>query len=288
MKKMILLLLFLLMASSSSHVLSFTLNNNIEAVFYSRTVQVNVADTSCEHLGYTHDELLTLIEESMDQYWNRVGASRLRLRKGRIITNTPASYKTGSLCTSASYQGDTPCQSNPTFIHEENAILFVCNQNTLDFPAQSGVLAATLPYIQGRHIKNSVILLNDTLASQGNGVRQLSKQELLSLLAHEVGHAIGLGHSEVKSSLMYYSVISQREDLGRDDWDAVSYLYPQKDSILGLGVGRCGGITSFINDRQAASAENTSRPFTYYLLSLLTGMLSYLALSHFQKYLKNS
>jgi hypothetical protein len=249
---------------------AFTLNNNVEAVFYSRTVSLNLADTSCDHLGYSHEELLDLMGEAMNQYWNRVGSSRLRLRKGKIVRNTPTAYKTAALCTSASYQAGASCETNPIFIHEDNAILFVCNQNSLDFPASSGVLAATLPYIQGRFIKNSVILLNDTLGSQGNAIRRLSKQELLSLLAHEVGHGVGLGHSEVKESLMYYAVLSLREDLGRDDWDAVTYLYPYQEPLLGLGMGQCG---SFLSYSHTDSHKNSTTPFrsitTFLALCLL-------------------
>lgn len=58
----------------------------------------------------------------------------------------------------------------------------------------------------------------------GNGV------DLLSVAVHEFGHALGLGHSDNKNSLMYPTYAGKRTRLQRDDINAIEMLYGKPDS----------------------------------------------------------
>ncbi len=69
----------------------------------------------------------------------------------------------------------------------------------------------------------------------------LSKSDRIGVIAHEIGHAIGLGHTDDKSALMYYRTVDQRKRLGEDDMRGVSYLYPMQLDGGGL-LGGCGTI----------------------------------------------
>lgn len=232
---------FFLVVCSTSY--GFTLNNNMEASFDSRTVSVNVASASCDHIGLTHDDLLHLAQKAIDHFWNTVPTSSLRLIQGGVIQVDQQLFKNQSLCLPSSYNTSVnSCVPNPAFFHQ-TGILLVCNSNLFDFDQNSPTLAATLPLVDKQKISNAIILLNDTPSNIfANPLKGLNENELISTLAHEIGHAIGIGHSQVKDSLMYFAIIPKRNHLGWDDINAVTYLYPKKDSLFGLGF--CGSLTA--------------------------------------------
>ncbi|XP_054280844.1 matrix metalloproteinase-19-like [Macrosteles quadrilineatus] len=61
---------------------------------------------------------------------------------------------------------------------------------------------------------------------------------LFQMAAHEIGHALGLGHSSVRESLMYPAVKTYKPnlDLHRDDIEGIQKLYPRKEEEDGLVV----------------------------------------------------
>jgi hypothetical protein len=103
----------------------------------------------------------------------------------------------------------------------------------------TGVIAVTVPNnFSGKKIAGAVILINDS-GTFGN----LSRNDQIAVLAHEMGHALGLGHSEDDAALMYYRTIDLRSNLGQDDIDGISYLYPMHVDAFGLFGGFCGTIS---------------------------------------------
>ncbi len=50
--------------------------------------------------------------------------------------------------------------------------------------------------------------------------------DLLTVAAHEWGHAIGIGHSDVPGSMMFPFYTGVQHELHQDDIDAVRALYP--------------------------------------------------------------
>ncbi|MBI2521154.1 MAG: matrixin family metalloprotease [Bdellovibrio sp.] len=211
---------------------SFTLNNTVAATFPANDVPVNVAAHTCNNLGISNQDLLEMVADAVNNYWNKAPNSRLRLRKGSL-TSVSAAFQTEPGCSSTSGGSCTP---NPNLV-VSSGILISCNTDT-GSPANftSGVMAVTIPNnIQGRNINGSLILLND---KADNSFKNKSHDEQVAILAHEIGHAVGLGHSPVEDSLMYYASIPTRRSLGWDDLDGLAYLYPAGQPFTG-----CGSIT---------------------------------------------
>jgi hypothetical protein len=210
---------------------AFTLNNSATLVFGKDEVKVNIAAGNCANIGIDEHELQSIVGDAVDQYWNTAPTSRLKLRSGSI-KSVNALYKTGTICVPA-----TACDPNPALAVDSD-ILITCNNEPTNF-SSTGVLAVTVPNnISGKAIVGSLIMINDQNTNQ---FKFKNRDEKVSVIAHELGHAFGLGHSPVKDSLMYYATVNMRKSLGYDDIDGISYLYPKQQPIS------CGSITDPIN-----------------------------------------
>jgi hypothetical protein len=63
------------------------------------------------------------------------------------------------------------------------------------------------------------------------------------VVAHELGHALGFGHSADVNALMYYNATAKQElRLAQDDADAAAYLYPRNE-LGGAKVFGCGSVS---------------------------------------------
>lgn len=76
----------------------------------------------------------------------------------------------------------------------------------------SRTLAITIRYNKGTFFEKTVIILNGKMAT----LRQNSMGNLKTTLLHEIGHTIGLDHSEMRGALMYAS-LGQTSFLTSDD-----------------------------------------------------------------------
>src|SRR5690606_37659401 len=88
----------------------------------------------------------------------------------------------------------------------------------------------------------SVIFLNNTTLQPG-GYKDGAVE---GILAHEMGHALGLHHSKDPASVMTYENHDwgpAPSHLSQDDKDGIVYLYPQESPLLGL-IGGCDAIAS--------------------------------------------
>ncbi len=216
---------------------AFTLNNNFAASFKKSKVKVSVAgDSICA--GITPASLEGLIRPSVDDFWNEVPTSRLRLKPSGFATPIlTVDINTARLCSPT----DTACivdaaADGDALIPPVEGILISCNSNANNFTNNS-VVAVTVPNsFSGQKIKGAVILINNNANIAGEGLRKLSENDRIGVIAHEIGHAIGLGHAAESEAeaLMYFRVVDQRSSLGQDDINGVTYLYPVK--IDGCGV----------------------------------------------------
>ena len=221
-------LIILLLISFSAE--AYTLNNNFGAAFKKNKVRVSVTSTTvCNEAGLTIQELESLIGPAINDFWNTVPTSALELKNGGIVdVGGDTSYNSNRLCSFT----DSACTG--TVIPPVKDIVIACNDNVDNFEA-TNILAVTIPNnFKGRHINGSVILINNRV---GSSFADLSTKERISVIAHEIGHAIGLGHSGDSAALMYYKTIGKRDYMGQDDIDGVSALYPVTFDGCGLFKG---------------------------------------------------
>lgn len=227
-------LLLLLSLSSVTH--AFTLNNNFGAAFKDSTVKVYIDELShCPNSLLTIYNLKDMIDEANDRFWNRVPTSKLKLISGGFSPTT-TNITTGRLCAPT----DETCitAAGGTVIPPVDEIVISCNNNGLNFGGDS-VLAVTVPNnFSGKKITGAVILIQDTTDSL---FQTLSRDQQIAVIAHEIGHAIGLGHTDQKPALMYFKSMKKRRALGKDDMKGVSYLYPMQMDGGGV-LGGCGTI----------------------------------------------
>lgn len=135
-----------------------------------------------------------------------------------------------------SYGGSTAstAYANPTTVY--------CATN---FAAVTGADDDFVPGAASVHTSNNVIYegiiyLN---ASTGNAnISNFDRNALKIIMAHEIGHLLGLGHSSSQNALMYYDATYRNVlSLSQDDIDGISYLYPS-DELSGDKMLGCGHI----------------------------------------------
>ncbi len=237
---------------------AFTLNNTIGARFKDAEVDVRVGINPGACANIDLDEVAGLVGDAVNEFWNRVPTSRLKLKDAGSFNTGDDDYRTGELCLLGGAGACAPA------VPSADGIVITCNSNVTNFSG-GGLLALTLPNrIRGKDIKSAVVLLNDT----GPNFNNLSRNKKVAVIAHELGHAIGLGHSEERAALMYYAVVPTRNRLGQDDIDGVTYLYPVQLDLYGMGC--------FLNsvDLQGGDSQGPG-PM---LVTLLVGFLAALSL----------
>ena len=252
---------------------AFTLNNNIDAGFSDNKITIRVtANSTCNNAGVSKEELLEIAEDAANKFWNRVPTSNLHLSKGSFYATSDDKFLTGILCITDSV---TSCDSSAA-VPPVNDIVIACNSNTSDNFTSSGIYAITLPNnIANKKIKGSVILINDTADTPFSA---LSREEMVNVIAHELGHAVGIGHSQKSQSLMSSDFYPSRDRLGQDDIDAVTYLYPNKlDGCTGLFATIA--LSNSSND-QGNPSGNISFVFTL-LIGLSIGLLMIFLVKNF-------
>lgn len=214
---------------------SFYLNTNINAGFKNSDVTIYItSNSSCTNAGVSKGVILDLAMTAGSKFWNRVPTSNFKLKNGGELSTTDSKYLTEKLCAQDSSTTCNPASTVPI----TNNIIIACNSNTADNFPTTNILALTAPVkISGSNIAGSVILINDAAGSE---FANLSQSEMISTLAHEIGHAIGLGHTDKSEALMYYKSNEKRRKLSQDDIDGVSYLYPNQldgcQDIFGISL----------------------------------------------------
>ncbi len=230
MKKLALLLILPL------NIYAFTLIGNAIVTFADAEIQVNVGDASCSELDDSPSEILDYVGEAIEKYWNNVPQSKLYLTQG-VLENVDSTFYTEQICTS----GNSNCTSPVPAV--SSGILIVCNNNTSSdhgFPT-TNVLAVTLPNnVTSSTINGAIIAINARSGTLWNSQDRNSK---IAIIAHEIGHAFGLGHSQFIDSLMYSVNYQDRQYLGRDDYDGATFLYPKEHGAGAL----CGAVISGAN-----------------------------------------
>ncbi|MEN0066267.1 MAG: matrixin family metalloprotease [Myxococcota bacterium] len=107
-------------------------------------------------------------------------------------------------------------------LDDENLVFF-----TTDWPAGNEALAITTSWADDAgHIVQYDIYINATIPWSTTGAKDAF--DLQAAITHEVGHVLGIGHSEVAEATMFAKHEPgdvQRRVLDSDDQEAARYLY---------------------------------------------------------------
>jgi len=124
-----------------------------------------------------------------------------------------------------------------------NAVIFCDGNFATDFSINGSFAnGASYDYWDSAgKVYTGFIGLNADTGENGN-ISNLSQEALNILIAHELGHLIGLGHSPETAALMYYDQGAKTQlALSQDDLDGVTYLYPRSEPGSG-GVFGCSSL----------------------------------------------
>ncbi len=207
---------------------AYTLNGTSGLVGWSQnTLLIDYNPTGCT----ISEETLTQAIDTAANIWNTIPTSRLTIKRGNKVTTTPHGLMVPI---------DDPSAEKPI-----NTPTIVCDtqfSTTLGTNTNS-IPAATWTDGEGYQLNYAFIVLNAE-ASKGANMKNLSATQVNIVLAHEIGHALGLGHTADSSALMYFSSTHKEHlALSQDDMDGVTYLYPRRELINTKPLG-CATISS--------------------------------------------
>lgn len=197
----------------------FTLNGDSSNVkgWKSKEVEFRLNPENCP------DSVDQYLSDAMDA-WNHVPTANIQLRRGSDIDVNLAELSDFS-------RPEVPAIVCSTNIQGE------IQQDPNSIPG----VAVGFRAGADQHINYGVIVLN----VQENALANISTMDsnlVKVVLAHEMGHVLGLGHSDTKDALMYYDGTPKKHlSLAQDDVDGISYLYP-RDELQGDPLMGCGTI----------------------------------------------
>lgn len=230
MKKFKYLLISILL--NTHLVYGFSLNSNTGRGFSDNEIDVYVADTDCSGAGFTTERYNALIKSAVKRFWNNVPTSALYLDVKGIRSDIDIDGD----------DHDAAILKTP-----KNSILAGCNDSADQFDNGS-ILGSAKMACSGSTCR-AVLILN---AHANSNLPDKDESVIEDIIAHELGHAFGLGHSKLQHNLMYYSVSGKFQKwLGQDDIDGVTYLYPHESELDVLGIsllGNCGSISTGGNE----------------------------------------
>lgn len=247
MKNFIFLTLFLI----SNTTYAWTLISSSRAGYASSNITVYTASNTCTNAGLSPTALQTLVKDALNDYWNKVPTSALTLTDGGIA---------------AASMSATTSMGTATALTTPNTIIVGCSANVSEFSSH-GILAVGGMSCTGTNCTGAVIV-ND---ASGTYIASSTQAVIKTALAHELGHALGLGHSSIQESLMYYSLSSKVQDfLHQDDMDGITYLYPNQKKLGGLG-GSCSAVLPSTNSLIKSDKNSNETSTASFIFSLILG-----------------
>lgn len=135
----------------------------------------------------------------------------------------------------------------------KNEVRFVSN-----FPYGSAVVGVTeISYNPAGAIQKAVVLLNDDHYFRSEpGMYGLGQYYLGDVVTHELGHLLGLSHSEVLNATMFYSLFSGQSTLAADDKSGVRARYDYGNGTI-TGYVKGGQSVGVLGAHVQAISRNT-------------------------------
>lgn len=205
---------FILFSLFSAQTFAFTLNSstnpNLEG-WANAQVELFVNTANCP----AGVDVIGLVVEAV-KVWNNVPTSSIKVSYGGTTTNTGTTNPPTVYCAT---DFSVPSLGGPD----------------PDFVPGAASVSAT-----GGRIIAGQIFLNAT-AGQAN-IANFDETTNLIVMAHEIGHLLGLGHSHSSNALMWFDASARTKlSLSQDDIDGMSYLYPSNELSDNKFAG-CGTV----------------------------------------------
>lgn len=228
---------------------AYTLIQPNEPHFPVKEISVEFSADDCSNTGSSAQEWKDITEEATKYYWNKVATSAILINTGgfKAVNINADSYS------EALEKAGT------------NTIILGCSTNSTIFTVASNLASGRIDW---NNPSRAVMLINNTV---GSYVSLLSRKQKRILIAHEMGHALGLGHSSSTDALMYFDLTNQSLDtLHKDDIDGITYLYPHS------APGACGTIdTSSSTPKDFGGNILIGFILSFAILSLLSKMRNF-------------
>ena len=167
--------------------------------------------------------LLTDALEEATEIWSSIPTSNLKLKVGSEVDVSP--------------------EEADNFISSHVPIV-VCNSRFGTDEREGRSQDSTPGYARVRNsrisafIEYAAIVLNTKEGAHAS-LSNFSYDKILVIMTHEIGHIIGLGHTNSRESIMFFSSsYREKANLSMDDYRGVTYIYPRdeiffEDSFLG-------------------------------------------------------
>ncbi len=202
------------------HAEAFTLNGSSSLIGWEQEeLSIAYNTTLCASQG---DRIVGAFD-SATEIWNGVNTAGIKLSRGPTSTTTSGTaYNRGAL--------------DPPVLICDSSLGTTVGTSTNNI---AGV-GIGLSRDGGLQINYGYLLLNATSGEAGD-VARLSDTTLNVVVAHELGHVLGLGHTDDKTALMYFNASDKKTtSLGQDDRDGITYLYPRGELLGGSTPFGCG------------------------------------------------
>ena len=194
--------------AASAFTLNSSQNSNLKG-WADHQVKLMVNTANCPG----NVDVVALIDEAA-AVWNNIATSDISVSFGGLTASTGF--------------------SSPPTVYCETSFQAVVGADPDFVPGAAAVDGTT------GQITSGVLYLNAS-AGQAN-IGNFNREVLKIILAHEIGHLLGLGHSESNYALMYYDASAKTQlRLSQDDIDGMTYLYPA-DQLANKKLAGCGLI----------------------------------------------
>lgn len=245
--KFILLLILIFVQSQAN---AFTLGSSTASATFkgwdSKELKFKLNISNC---GISENDMNAAIDSAFN-LWNSVDTSSIKLKRGDISTDTVQTIINNATASDPYIICDDSFDQTFGLTNEEANWI-------------SGI--GSFNVINSKNINYGFLVLNSMQGSSA-AVARLNAVDLSIVIAHEIGHVLGLGHTSDEGSLMYYSIGKKQElRLSLDDKTGLTYLNPRNEPVKNKALG-CASVVGPLNDDDK---NNFKKQFIFSMFLLL-------------------